>query len=184
MGSTDLTTACEFLKKGKLIAYPTEAVWGFGCDPYNKKSVLKILEIKKRPIEKGLILLAADVQQISELLVNLSGSQINLLRETWPGPTTWLIPDTKKLFPRWLKGDYESIAIRVSAHPLLKDLTYQYGKPIVSTSANKSGEAEVKTRLTLEEQFADKIDYILEGELGGRSSPSQIRDIVTGAVLR
>ncbi|MDD9891452.1 MAG: L-threonylcarbamoyladenylate synthase [Gammaproteobacteria bacterium] len=184
MGNLDLSTACDFLKQGKLIAYPTEAVWGFGCDPFNEAAVLRILAIKQRPVEKGLILVAAGSSQIAELLEDLPETQKQLLADSWPGPTTWLIPDPKNLFPVWVKGTHKSIAIRVSAHPLVQELCKQYGKPIVSTSANTAGEEEIRSRLILEEQFADRIDYIVEGELGDRSVPSQIRDLISGAVLR
>jgi len=184
MGNLDLSAACKLLKQGKLIAYPTEAVWGFGCDPYNEKAVIGILAIKQRPVEKGLILVAANMNQISELLHDLPEEQKQLLEDSWPGPTTWLIPDPGDLFPAWVKGSHESIAIRVSAHPIVQELCKQYGGPIVSTSANTAGKEEIRSRLSLEEQFADRIDYIIECELGDRSQPSQIRDLATGAVLR
>ena len=184
MGNLELSTACDFLNRGKLVAYPTEAVWGFGCDPYIEEAVHRILEIKQRPVGKGLILVAAGLTQIAELTKDLSVDQLVLLESTWPGPTTWLIPDPKQIFPRWVKGDHESIAIRVSGHPLVNALCSEFGKPIVSTSANNTGEVEIRSRLILEEQFADKIDYIMDGELGDQDSPSKIRDLVTGNILR
>lgn len=180
----DLHAACEFLNGGGLIAYPTEAVWGLGCDPFNEDAVRKILALKGRPAEKGLIVVASGFDQISELLIDLPKIQTDLLLETWPGPTTWLIPDSKGLFPRWIKGQHDCIAMRVSAHPIVRKLCKLFGKPIVSTSANRTGGKEIKSKLNLELQFADKVDYIVEGELGGRSSPSEIRDLLTGAVIR
>ncbi|NKB34689.1 MAG: threonylcarbamoyl-AMP synthase [Pseudomonadales bacterium] len=184
MGNHDLNTACEFLHQGKVIAYPTEAVWGFGCDPFCEEAVGRILTIKQRPVEKGLILVAADLLQISDLVEDLPAAQLAILESSWPGPTTWLIPDLNQRFPDWIKGTHDSIAIRVSAHPLVHALCTQFGKPVVSTSANSAGEEEIRSRLILEEHFADKIDYIVEGELGDRGTPSQIKDLVTGQVLR
>jgi len=184
MGNLDFSDACTCLAQGKLIAYPTEAVWGIGCDPFNEDAVTKILEAKKRPVEKGLILVAADMSQISDLIAELGETQIKQLEDSWPGPVTWLIPDPRELFPAWIKGAHSSVAIRVSAHPLVSALCSQFGKPIVSTSANEAGEEEIRTRQELETQFSDKIDYIIDGDLGDRSTPSQIRDLVSGKILR
>lgn len=184
MGNLALSSACDCLQQGKLVAYPTEAVWGIGCDPYNEAAVTKILTIKQRPVDKGLILVAAEIAQISDLVEDLSEVQLRLLTESWPGPITWLIPDPKNLYPAWIKGSHNSVAIRVSAHPLVKMLCLKFGKPIVSTSANQAGEEEIRTKHVLEAQFADKIDYILDGELGDQSSPSQIKDLVSGKTLR
>lgn len=184
MGNLELSSAIDFLNQGKLIAYPTEAVWGIGCDPFNESAVLKLLAIKQRPIEKGLILVAADISQIADLVSGLRSEQLDLLNSSWPGPTTWLIPDEQDLYPTWIKGAHASIAIRVSAHPLVKSLCENFGKPVVSTSANSSGQPEIRSQLNVEKQFADSIDYILPGELGEQSSPSQIRDLISGEILR
>ena len=184
MGNLELNTAIDFLNQGKLVAYPTEAVWGIGCDPFNQSAVRKILEIKQRPAKKGLILVAADVSQISDLVSSLTLAQMELLNSSWPGPTTWLIPDERDLYPAWVKGEHASIAIRVSAHPLIQSLCERFGRPIVSTSANASGQTEIRSQSMVEQQFADNIDYILPGHIGEQRSPSQIRDLISGDILR
>lgn len=176
--------ASEILNAGGVIAYPTEAVWGLGCDPENEAAVHRILEIKQRDVSKGLILVTANQSQIADLLAELSEQQLSLLKESWPGPVTWLIPDPQNKMPAWIKGEHQSVAIRVSAHPLVAELCTYFGGPIVSTSANKAGEPEIRSRLIIEEQFSARIDAIVEGELGDSQQPSEIRDLQSGNKLR
>lgn len=176
--------ACASLQAGGVIAYPTEAVWGLGCDPFNEKAVRRILDLKRRPVDKGLILVAADMQQLGELLAPLTDQQRQTLAESWPGPVTWLIPDEHALYPAWIRGQHASVAIRVSAHPVVQALCVAFGGPLVSTSANAAGEAEIKSRSRIEQQFGSSIDCIVDGELGAETRPSQIRDLESGSVLR
>lgn len=184
MGELKFQLACEILRQGKVIAYPTEAVWGLGCDPNNQAAVERILQLKKREIGKGLILVAANMDQLGGLLDSLSEQQIATLEASWPGPLTWLIPDPQNIFPAWIKGDNQSVAIRVSTHPIVQELCLEFGGVIVSTSANTAGQPEIRSRLILEQQFASSIDYIVAGELGGQSQASEIRDLVSGEVIR
>ncbi len=184
MDKLNLQLACQHLEKGNVIAYPTEAVWGLGCDPNNEEAVDKVLRLKDRPKKKGLILVGANTGQFASLLQGLSSSQRETLNSSWPGHTTWLIPDPDRLVPAWIKGSHQSVAVRVSAHPLVQELCSQFGAPIVSTSANKAGEAEIRSRLILAEKFADSIDYIIPGELGQADKPSEMRDLISGSVIR
>jgi len=172
------------LLQGGIIAYPTEAVWGLGCDPWNKWSVMKLLAIKQRPIEKGLILVAASTQQFAPLYENLNPEQKAVLDSSWPGATTWLIPDPKDLIPLWLKGDHNKVAIRVSAHPMVIELCRSFGSMLVSTSANQSGKPEIRSRLKLIRSLRDKLDFIVPGQLGPEENPSTIRDLESGKTLR
>ena len=180
----DIATACEHLRQGQVIAYPTEAVWGLGCDPDNRQAVERILAIKQRAVEKGLILVAADTTQLGPIPHNLTSSQRELIEQTWPGPVTWLIPDPGAHYPDWIRGGHDSVAIRVSAHPLVRELCFLFGKPIVSTSANIAGEPAIRTRAKLKQQFGDRLDYIVDGELGSAAQPSEIRDLATGKIIR
>ena len=184
MGQLDLQSACDHLIQGHVIAYPTEAVWGLGCDPYNHGAVKRIFAIKQRSPEKGLILVAASMEQLKPLLDPLSESQLKQLRSTWPGPITWLIPDSKKLIPGWIKGSHDSVAVRVSAHPLIRALCTQFENPLVSTSANLSGEPTLREPQELQQKFAGKVDFIVKGELGTGIAPSEIRDLCTGQLIR
>lgn len=184
MDKPNLQLACRNLEQGKVIAYPSEAVWGLGCDPYNKDAVNRILSMKNRPREKGLILVAASSKQFDLLLQGLSAEQQETLRSSWPGHTTWLIPDPDQLIPDWIKGSHQSVAVRVSAHPVIQQLCLLFGAAIVSTSANKTGEAEIRSRLLLEDKFVGSIDCIVAGELGQAEKPSEMRDIISGKVIR
>ena len=185
MGASDvLETACSYLKSGKVISYPTEAVWGIGCDPFNEIAVSRVLELKNRQISKGLILVAASLEQIGPLVEPLNEDQKALLKSSWPGPITWLIPDKSNRFPLWIKGQHNSVAIRVSDHDLIRGLCLKFGGPIVSTSANIAGKPEIKDRKRIEAVFGDNIDYVVDGKLGNKHSTSEIRDLVTGQKLR
>ncbi len=176
--------AASRLQRGELIACPTEAVWGISCDPFNEAAVLRVLRLKRRPVEKGLLLLAAGMDQIEDLLAPLAPQQIAELRESWPGPVTWLIPDPDKRYPGWVKGKHPSVAIRVSDHPVAAAISRSFGKPMVSTSANLAGEPEIRSRQDLRRQFGDRIHCIVKGELGGRDAPSEIRDLSSGRRIR
>jgi len=176
--------ARKVLRDGGLIAYPTEAVFGLGCDPNNEAAVDRILSLKQRPKDKGLLLVAASQKQIAPLIEELPPELRARLDESWPGPVTWLIPDPENLYPQWIKGEHSSVAIRVSAHPGVQALCRAFGRPLVSTSANIADEPEIRCRLILQESFGDKIDFIVDGELGNASEPSTIRDLVTGKTLR
>ena len=184
MDDAVIDQAVDHLRRGHVIAYPTEAVWGFGCDPFDEKAVLKILAIKQREFDKGLLLVAANQQQINALLEPLASEQIGQLEATWPGPVTWLIPDPAPLFPAWIRGQHTSVAIRVSSHPVVHALCAAFGGPIVSTSANQANEPELRSEQDVRERFGQSLDYIVSGEIGRETDPSQIRDLMTGAIIR
>ena len=144
----------------------------------------KLLQIKNRPVEKGLILVAASLDQLPALASSLTATQRRTLEETWPGPVTWLIPDPEGSIPNWIKGEHESVAVRVSAHPLVRELCDRHGGALVSTSANDAGEPEIRSQSRLTEEFGGRIDAVIAGELGDSTETSQIRDLISGNRLR
>lgn len=171
-------------EQGELLVYATEAVMGIGCDPDNEDAVMRLLKAKQRPVEKGLILVAATY---SQLLPYCDDNAIPMDRRTeifssWPGPNTWLMPKSKNA-PKWVTGEHNSIAMRVSAYEPLADLCRKLGKPIVSTSANLSGQPPARTVDEAKQQLGKDIFYV-EGEVQGLESPSTIKDAVTGNVIR
>lgn len=176
--------AVDYVEQGGVIAYPTEAVWGLGCDPYSESAVNRLLDLKKRPVEKGLILVASKVSQVEHLLDNLTSSQRKTVVDSWPGPNTWLIPDTNNLIPVWIKGEHSSVAVRVSDHPLVCALCDRFGGLLVSTSANPATREPALTKTKVNAYFGSELDFVLAGELGGRSAPSVIRDAVSLDTLR
>lgn len=180
--AAELAQAVAALRDGQVVAYPTEAVWGLGCDPFAEAAVRRVFALKCRSEAKGLILIAADITQVEPWLVALTPAQRSAVFATWPGPHTWVVPAPTA--PRWLRGDHDSLAVRVSAHPGVQALCRAWGGPLVSTSANRSGEAPLDGPAALRQAFGPGLGYILPGALGGDAKPSEIRDAVTGAVLR
>ena len=167
---------------GGVIAYPTEAVWGLGCDPWNAVAVERLLALKGRDPNKGLILVAAAIEQFEFLLEDLPELWLDRLASTWPGPHTWLVPH-RHLLPAWITGEHETVALRVSQHPLVRDLCLASG-PLVSTSANLADRPAARSRLHVQQYFANQLDGLLNGSLGGRRNPSTIRDLATAAIVR
>jgi L-threonylcarbamoyladenylate synthase len=175
------------INAGGIVAYPTEAVWGLGCDPFNPRAVDRLLQIKQRPLHKGVILLASDFAQVEDLLMHLSSGQIATLKNTWPGPVTWLIPNTapiKKRIPEWICGQYPAFALRVTNHPIASALAKAVGHPIVSTSCNPSSQSPAKNVYEVHKYFPTQLDAIVPGNLGGNKNPSEIRDLLTGKIVR
>lgn len=174
----------DAFQAGSLIVYPTEAVMGIGCDPDNEDAVKQLLALKQRPIEKGVILIAATY---SQLLPYVDDDAIGLDRRTeifssWPGHVTWVLPKAKNT-PVWLCGEHDSIAVRVTSHPVVCDLCHKLGKPLVSTSANLSGQPPAMSVDEAKTVFGDNVHYV-DGALGGRDKPSVIKDGATGKIIR
>jgi L-threonylcarbamoyladenylate synthase len=180
--SLRLKSAVKTLEAGGTIAYPTESIYGVGCDPWDDDAILEILEIKQRPWDKGLILIASDFNQLQDFIEPVSADVLAELEATWPGPVTWLLPVKPTVSPL-LTGDHDAVAVRVTAHPIAHALCEAFGGPIVSTSANVSGRAPAKNGHQVRWQLPE-IDYVLTGALGGRHKPSEIRDARTGQILR
>ena len=173
------------LRRGGVVAYPTEAVWGLGCDPFDEAAVMRLLALKQREVGKGLILIAGTLQQLDGLLDwgALPAARRDAVLASWPGPSTWIVPATPRV-PRWVTGDHAGVAVRVSAHPLVVALTAAHGGPLVSTSANLSGQPPAYARGELAPELLARIDALAPGETGGQAAPSTIRDARSGAVLR
>ena len=174
--------AARAIRAGAVIAYPTEAVWGLGCDPWNEAAVDRLLAIKNRSVDKGLILVADNIRQFDFLFEDFPQDWIDRMASTWPGPNTWLVPH-QNMLPQWITGVHETVALRVSDHPLVRDLCSLVG-PLVSTFANPQGWPAARTRIRVEQYFRGQLDLVLGGNLGGRKNPSVIRDLATGNVIR
>jgi L-threonylcarbamoyladenylate synthase len=178
-----LRQAVQVLRAGGIIAYPTEAVYGLGCDPLQGATVQRLLALKQRPMDKGLILIASGWAQLEPYLLPPTPAQRQRLFTTWPGPHTWVLPCHPEV-PQWLRGAHDSLAVRITAHPVAAALCAAWGGPLVSTSANRSGLPPARSPLRVRQQFGDAIDYLLPGPLGDLANPTTIRDGVTGKVLR
>ena len=168
------------LQQGGVIAYPTEAVFGLGCDPLNEAAVMHLLDLKQRSVDKGLILIAADFSQVSPFLQPISPQQQAF---TLPSDTTWIFP-AKDDAPKWLTGRFNSLAIRISQHEPVRQLCQQFASALVSTSANLSGEPPAKTTVEVVAQFDQRLAGIFDAPVGNLAKPTQIRDSLTGEVIR
>ncbi len=179
-----LPALVEELKQGNVIAYPTEAVFGLGCDPDNEDALRKVLELKQRPWHKGLILIAGSYAQLKDYVDDsmLNEQQKQTLNSTWPGPISWVMP-IKKGVSKLLTGQFDSLAVRVTTHPDVIALCNAFGKPIVSTSANLSGLEPCRTYNEVLQQFGEDFP-VLRGEVGKRNKPSEVRNILTGELYR
>jgi L-threonylcarbamoyladenylate synthase len=170
------------LKQGGVIAYPTESCYGLGCDPRNRRAAMKILRLKGRPQHKGMILIGADFGQLKPYVAPLGDDQWQLISPTWPGPVTWLLPAGRSA-PVWLRGRHNSIAVRVTAHPLAAHLCRVLGMALVSTSANRTGKRPARSYKECARLFGDQA-LVLPGRIGRRKRPSTIRDLLTGKAVR
>lgn len=175
--------AAGYLRGGGVIAYPTEGVWGLGCDPDNAHAVARLLALKRREPGKGLILIAANLAQVEPYLEGLRAEQRAMLEATWPGAQTWVVPANARA-SAWITGGRPGLALRVSANPVVQALCLAYGGPLVSTSANPSGRPAPRSALRVRRYFPRQLDYVLAGALGGQSGPTPIRDLLTGELLR
>ena len=172
----------DFIRSGKLVAYPTESIYGIGCDPFNQNSVEKIFKIKARPRSKPMILVASNISQLINIveIEDLSDE----VRESWPGHITWVIPCKDKC-PQWLMNtNNKTVAIRISQHPVIVEMCDLLQSPIISTSANKTNEEPIKLPTELMNVFNQEIDFLVKGELGNRTNPSIIKEMETGLIIR
>lgn len=177
------SVAIEVLRNDGVIAYPTEAVYGLGCSPFSEKAVEKLLAIKQRDAAKGLILIAANFAQLESLLQPLPQERLDQILATWPGAVSWAWPKTDKV-PAYIHGDWDSVVVRVSAHPIVQQLCLQFGGPLVSTSANIQGVDPCRSAAEVSAVFDSSVDHIIVGEIGTLDKPTPIFDALTGHVFR
>lgn len=178
-----LRQAARRVRAGGIIAYPTEAVFGLGCDPLNAAAVQRLLDMKGRAAAKGLILIAADLHQLEPYIDELPASRISEILQSWPGPVTWVVPAAAEA-PSWLSGGRTTLAVRVTGHAVAADLCRACGIALVSTSANLSGQAPALTALHVRQRLGGLVDYLVPGQTGPQRKPTTIRDALSGAILR
>ena len=175
--------AANVLLNGGIIAYPTEAVYGLGCNPVDNSAVMRLLQLKTRPMEKGLILVAATLEQLEAYIV-IPTKEIRVkISATWPGPVTWVLP-AKPWVPPTLTGIHHTLAVRVSAHPVVQALCREIDQPLVSTSANLESAPPARSALAVQRIFGQNIDFILHGRVNPLANPTEIRDALTDKILR
>jgi len=183
--SSELDSAAAALRAGGVIAYPTEAVFGLGCDPLQQAAVERLFALKERPPTQGVLLIAADFAQVEKYTDRdaVPAEALARAQASWPGPHTWIFPRAAWV-PEWLTGAHRGIALRVTAHPLAAALCRAFGAALVSTSANRHGEPPARDATNVRTAFGEKLAYILDGELGGLDRPTPIRDAISGELIR
>ncbi len=181
-----LQLAVRALRGGGLVLHATEGVWGLACDPFDALAVRRLLGLKGRSVDKGLILIGASAECFATELETVATSQRQAVLESWPGPETWILPNQR--FPCWITGDHAGVAVRVPGHPQARALSDAFGGPLVSTSANPSGQPAPTSALQARGIFSatlfpTRADYVLPGEVLCPGSPSRIRTL-TGEAVR
>lgn len=178
-----LREAVWALRRGGVVAYPTEGCYGLGCDPRNVRAVQKILRLKKRSRRQGLILIGAHWRHIERWVDASDESAVARARATWPGPNTWLLPAAPRV-SSWLRGEHDTIAVRITGHPLAGALCRRFNSAIVSTSANLHGRRPAASAAQVRDLFDGTVDAVVDGRLGGLNGPTEIRDARSGKILR
>ncbi|MFC0269798.1 Sua5/YciO/YrdC/YwlC family protein [Kushneria aurantia] len=177
-----LQAAVAALRAEGVLAYPTEAVWGLGCDPDSDRALRRLIALKQRAAHKGLILVGATLAQFDDYLTGLDAGLRARLGESRPAPVSWLVPDNGRAHPL-VRGEHTSVALRISQHPLVAALCHAFGGPLVSSSANIAAESPCMSADEIRERFGADL-ALLDGPLGGFERPSEIRDLLSGRVIR
>jgi L-threonylcarbamoyladenylate synthase len=175
--------AARVVRRGGVIAYPTEAVFGLGCLPRDRAAVARVLSIKRRSWRKGLILIGATLAQVERYAVLPPEPRRAEVLASWPGPHTWVL-DARTDAPRWITGGRRSVADRVTAHPLARELCLAAGEALVSTSANLSRRPPHRRLLRLRRDLGARVDFVVAGPLGELAEPTRIKDGRSGKTLR
>lgn len=174
--------AARVVESGGVVACPAEAVWGLSCNPFSAPAVMALLELKERPVHKGLIVVAAKTDMFEPVLQGLTSAERARVMISWPGPNTWLVPN-HGYFPPWVTGDSSEVAIRVTSAPALIDLSNAVSSPIVSTSANPAGASPARWGFQVVRYFGSELPRSVGG-VDLSAKPSTIRRVSTGEVLR
>ena len=179
MNGAALRRAAQVIRRGGIVAYATEGVFGLGCDPRNRRAVERLLKLKRRKQAKGLIVIAAHSGQLKPYVRELPAAAL----ASWPGPHTWLVQASSSA-PDWITGKHNRIAVRVTAHPQAAALCRVAGMAIVSTSANRGGQPPARNWREARAHFGNKVDFILRGRVQQGGRVSTITDAITGNIVR
>jgi L-threonylcarbamoyladenylate synthase len=170
------------LRRGGLIAYPTESCYGLGCDPRNPRALKRLIRLKGRDAGKGLLLIADRIERLRPFMRPLSPSALAQLARSWPGPVSWVVPASSICSP-YLTGGRATLAVRVTAHPAAARLCRELGMALVSTSANPGGKKPAQTAAQCRRMFGARV-RVIDGRIGTRKRPSTLIDLATGKMLR
>lgn len=170
----EIEKAVQFLRAGEVVAYPTETIYGLGADVFNKKAVKKIYDLKARDYGLPISILVADIEMMRSCLDRVPDEAIPLMRRFWPGPLTILFPASKE-FPKELITNTGKVGIRISSNPIASAIVREFGRPITTTSANRSGYPPALNVRHVKKYFGDRIPCIVDG---GECEPSRGSTVV------
>ena len=171
------------LRAGGVVAYPTESVYGIGCDPRDRAGVARVFALKRRPERKRCILIAADPGQLQPLVDVHAPAFSRLASRYWPGPVTLVAPARDRA-PAWLVDADGTLATRVTSHPVARGLCASFRGPLISTSANRAGCPPTRDSLRVRAVFGIEIDWYVAGPVGGLEAPTRIIDVRDGRTIR
>ncbi|SUT98297.1 SUA5/yciO/yrdC domain-containing protein [Actinobacillus lignieresii] len=180
----NLENIVEHLKRNNVVAYPTEAVFGLGCNPNSESAVRALLKLKNRPEEKGLILIAPTKALLLPYIdeSKLTAAHWQIFEKPSERAITWVMP-AKKDVPQYLTGQFDTIAVRLCRVPAVIELCQASGFALTSTSCNLTGQEPCRTADEVKLQFGTDFP-VLEADTGGKNNPSEIRDIFTQHIFR
>jgi L-threonylcarbamoyladenylate synthase len=180
-----IARAAAALRAGGVVAYPTEAVFGLGCNPRDEAAFARLFALKRRPPTQGVLLIGADFAQVAPYidLDALPAARLDEVRATWPGPHTWVFSRAAGV-PPWIAGGHAGIALRVTAHAPAAALCRAFGAALVSTSANPHGSPPARDAATVRGYFGAALDAVVDAPVGDLAGPTSIRDAISGAIIR
>ncbi|MGH8125442.1 MAG: L-threonylcarbamoyladenylate synthase [Rhodanobacteraceae bacterium] len=179
----EIEAAAALLHTGGVLAYPTEGVYGLGCDPDDRVAFERVFAMKRRPPEQGVLLIAASLEQAMPWIGDAPEAAFTRANAIWPGAHTFIFPRSPRA-PEWIAGGHSGIALRVTAHAPSASLCRAFGGPIVSTSANRHGAPPAHSAADIGTIFGDEPDGVLDAPLGGLDRPTPITDAASGAIIR
>ena len=159
---SDIQKAVKLLNAGKLVAIPTETVYGLAGNAFNEDVIVSIFETKDRPQFDPLIVHSSSVRWITELVSEIPPLAQKLMNDFWPGPLTLVLPK-RSIVPDIVTSGLDGVAIRIPSHPMTHDLISKLDFPLAAPSANPFGYVSPTTAQHVNDQLGDKIDYILDG---------------------
>lgn len=181
----EIDAASALLQRGGVLAYPTEAVYGLGCDPHDHAAFERLFALKQRPPSQGVLLIASSFAQVARYIAldAVPPAAMARAQASWPGPHTWVFPRSAEV-PAWVAGGHAGIALRITAHTPAAALCRAFGGALVSTSANPHGQPPARSAQTVAEYFGATLDGVLDAPLGGQTGPTTIRDVLSDAIIR
>lgn len=178
----ELENCVEIIKNGGIVIFPTDTVYGIGCNVWNKEAIKRIFEIKNRNYNKPMNVLCSDLKDIESLALEVNEKEKEIIHKYMPGACTLVVNKKKKEVPDILRAGLSTVAVRIPDNSIAVELIRKCGFPIVATSANISGEQDTIEIEDILTEFKDKVDIIIDGGKSKIGVPSTIVEIENNEV--